>query len=121
MTPPFIQHTTYCWLCDSDVSVTWGTCYIRLRRDSVVRRTLIAMTDGDNPNRYPEGTIFMDCQGSELKDLETMSVNRTAWRHKVAELVFVTLHHWTRWVHYEHDDPKINKIGAPLYTWTSIR
>ena len=44
----------------------------RLPRDSVVRRTLIAMTDGDNPNRYPEGSIFMDCQGSELKDLETL-------------------------------------------------
>ena len=40
----------------------------------MVRRTLIAMTDGDNPNRYPEGSIFMDCQGSELKDLETLSV-----------------------------------------------
>ena len=60
----------------------------RLPRDSVVRRTLIAMTDGDNPNRYPEGSIFMDCQGSELKDLETLAVNRTAWRHKVAALVF---------------------------------
>ena len=42
---------------------------LRLPRDSVVRRTLIAMTDGDNPKRYPEGSIFMDCQGSELKDL----------------------------------------------------
>ena len=41
-----------------------------------------------NPNRYPEGSIFMDCQGSELKDLETLAVNRTAWRHKVAALVF---------------------------------
>ena len=61
---------------------------LRLPRDSVVRRTLIAMTDGDNPNRYPEGSIFMDCQGSELKDLETLAVNRTAWRHKVAALVF---------------------------------
>ena len=59
-----------------------------LPRDSVVRRTLIAMTDGDNPNRYPEGSIFMDWQGSELKDLETLAVNRTAWRHKVAALVF---------------------------------
>ena len=37
---------------------------LRLPHDSVVRRTLIAMTDGDNPNRYPEGSIFMDCQGS---------------------------------------------------------
>ena len=46
---------------------------LRLPRDSVVRRTLIAMTDGDNPNRYPEGSIFMD---------------RTEWRHKVAALVF---------------------------------
>ena len=62
---------------------------LRLPRDSVVRRTLIiAMTDGDNPNRYPEGSIFMDCHGSELKDLETLAVNRTAWRHKVAALVF---------------------------------
>ena len=46
------------------------------------------MTDGDNPNRYPGGSIFMDCQGSELKDLETVAVNRTAWRQKVAILVF---------------------------------
>ena len=61
---------------------------LRLPRDNVVRRTLIAMTDGDNPNRYPKGSIFMDCQGSELKDLETLAVNRTAWRHKVAALVF---------------------------------
>ena len=50
---------------------------LRLPRDSVVRQTLIAMTDGDNPNRYPEGSIFMDCQGSELKDIETLPVNRT--------------------------------------------
>ena len=57
---------------------------LRLPRDSV----LIAMTDGDNPNCYPEGSIFMGCQGSELKDLETLAVNRTAWRHKVATLVF---------------------------------
>ena len=28
---------------------------LRLPRDSVVHRTLIAMTDGDNPNRYPKG------------------------------------------------------------------
>ena len=55
------------------------------------------MTDGDNPNRYLEGSIFMDCQGSELKDLETLAVNHTAWLHKVAV-------HWTHWVHYEHDD-----------------
>ena len=61
---------------------------LHLPRDSVVCRTLIAMTDGDNPNRYPEGSIFMDCQGSEPKDLETLAVNRTAWRHKVAALVF---------------------------------
>ena len=61
---------------------------LRLPRDSVVRRTLIAMTDGDNLNRYPEESIFMDCQGSELKNLETLAVNRTAWRHKVATLVF---------------------------------
>ena len=61
---------------------------LRLPRDSVVCRTLVAMTDGDNPNRYPEGSIFMDCQGSELKDLETLAVIRTAWRHKVAALVF---------------------------------
>ena len=47
----------------------------------------VAMTD-DNPNHYPEGSIFMDCQGTELKDLETLAVNRTAWRHKVAALVF---------------------------------
>ena len=37
---------------------------LRLPPESVVRRTLIAMTDGDNPNRYPEGSISMDCQGS---------------------------------------------------------
>ena len=53
----------------------------------MVRGTLIAMTDVDNLNRYPEGSIFMDCQGSELKDLETLAVNHTAWRHKVAALV----------------------------------
>ena len=61
---------------------------LRLPRHSVVLRTLIAMTDGDNPNRYPEGSIFIDCQGSELKYLETLAVNRTAWRHTVAPLVF---------------------------------
>ena len=43
----------------------------------------------------------MDCQGSELKDLETPAVNRTAWRNKVATM---TLYHCTHWVHYEHDD-----------------
>ena len=58
----------------------------RLPHDSVVRRTLMAMTGGGN--RYPEGSLFVDCQGSELKDLETLAVNRTAWRHKVAALVF---------------------------------
>ena len=40
---------------------------LSLPHDSVVRRNLMAMTDGGN--RYPEGSIilFMDCQGSELK------------------------------------------------------
>ena len=57
-----------------------------LPRYSVVRRTLMAMTGGDN--RYPEGNLFMDCQGSELIDLEILAVNRTALRHKVATLVF---------------------------------
>ena len=61
---------------------------LHLPCDSVVRRTLIAMTDGDNPNCHPEWSIFMDCQDSEVKDLETLAVNRTAWRHKVAALVF---------------------------------
>ena len=32
--------------------------------------------------------IFMDSQGSELKDLETLAVNRTAWQHKLAARVF---------------------------------
>ena len=58
---------------------------LRLPHDSVVRITLIAMAGGGN--RYPEGSLFMDCQGSELKDLETLAVNRTAWRSKVATLV----------------------------------
>ena len=52
------------------------------------------------PSRYPEGSIFMDCQGSELKDLET----RTAWRHKVATLVF--------YCYIASLDP----LG-PLWTW----
>ena len=46
----------------------------------------MAMTGGDN--RYPEGNLFMDCQGSELIDLEILAVNRMALRHKVATLVF---------------------------------
>ena len=50
---------------------------LRIPHDSLVRRTLIAMAGGGN--RYPEG--------SELKDLETLAVNRTAWRSKVATLV----------------------------------
>ena len=53
---------------------------LRLPHDSVVRRTLVAMAGGGN--RYPEGSLFMDCQGSELKDLETLAVNRTAWRSR---------------------------------------
>ena len=40
----------------------------------------MAMADGEN--RYPEGNLFMDCQGSELKDLETLAKNRTARRNK---------------------------------------
>ena len=58
---------------------------LRLPLDSVVRRTRIAMAGGGN--RYPEGSLFMDSQGSELKDLETLAVNRTAWRSKVATRV----------------------------------
>ena len=58
---------------------------LRLPHDSVVRRTLVAMAGGGN--RYPEGSLFMECQGSELKDLETLAVNRTAWRSKVTTLV----------------------------------
>ena len=60
-----------------------------IRRYSVVRRTLMAMTGGGN--RYPEGSLFMDCQGSELKDLDTLAVKRTALRHKVV----LTLLHCT--------------------------
>ncbi len=50
-------------------------------------------------NRYPERSLLMNCEGSELKYVETLAKNRTAWRYKVA-----TLYHWTHWVHYEHDD-----------------
>ena len=50
---------------------------LRIPHDSVVRRTLIAMAGGGN--RYPEESLFMDCQDSELNDLETLAVNRTAW------------------------------------------
>ena len=61
------------------------TCYLghllRLPRDRVVRRT--PMTTKDGGNRYLEV-----CQGSELKDIATLAVNRTAWRHKLAKLVF---------------------------------
>ena len=59
---------------------------LRLPHDSVVRRTLIAMAGGGNG--YQEGSLFMYCQASELKDLETLAVNRMAWRNKVATLVF---------------------------------
>ena len=52
----------------------------------VVRRILMAMTSGDN--RYPEGILFIDGQGSELKDLETLAVNCNAWRYKMATVVF---------------------------------
>ena len=58
---------------------------LRLPHDSVVRRTLIAVAD--EGNRYREGSLSMDCQGSLLKYLETLAVNRTAWRSKVATLV----------------------------------
>ena len=44
---------------------------LRLPHDRVVCRTLTAMT---------EGSLFIDCQGSELKDLETLAMNRTAWQ-----------------------------------------
>ena len=44
---------------------------LRFPHDRVVRRTLTAMT---------EGSLFIDCQGSELKDLETLAMNRTAWQ-----------------------------------------
>ena len=60
---------------------------LRLPHDSVVRRTLIVIAMAGGGNRYPEGSLFMDCQGSELKDLETLAVTRTAWRSKVATLV----------------------------------
>ena len=49
---------------------------LRLPHDSVVRRTLIAMAGGGN--RYPEGSIFMNGQGSELKYLETLAMNHPA-------------------------------------------
>ena len=58
---------------------------LRLPHDSVVRRTLLAMAGGGN--RYPEGSLFTDCQGSELKYLKTLAVNCTTWRSKVATLV----------------------------------
>ena len=44
---------------------------LRLPHVRVVRRTLAAMT---------EGSLFIDCQGSELKELETLAMNRTAWQ-----------------------------------------
>ena len=60
----------------------------------------------------PEGSLFMDCQGTELKDLDTLTVNRTAWRSKVATLmVYITLYHWTLWVHHEHGD------AGDTYAW----
>ena len=41
---------------------------LRLPPDSMVGRTLVAMTGAGN--RCPEGSLLMDCQGSELKDLK---------------------------------------------------
>ena len=65
------------------------SCYLghllRLPSDGVVRRTLMAMADGGN--RYLKGSVH-GCQCSEMKDLETLAVNRTARRNKVATLVF---------------------------------
>ena len=69
---------------------------LRLPHDRVVRITLMAMTGGGN--RYPAGSLFMECQGSELKYLETLEVNRTAWRNKVEArkscVLTMTLYHW---------------------------
>ena len=75
---------------------------LRLPRDSVVRRTLMAMTGGGN--RYPEGSLFMDFQGSELKYLETLAKDGMAEQSGDTCDLDVTLYHWTHWVHYEHDD-----------------
>ena len=68
---------------------------LRLPHDSVVRRTFIAMAGGGN--RYPEGSLFMDCQGSELKDIETLAVHRTIGgsREGPGGHVPPPLDHWT--------------------------
>ena len=64
-------------------------CYLGhmlgLRHDRIVRQTIMAMLGGGN--RSPEGSLFVDCQGSELKDIDTPTKNHTAWRNKVAILV----------------------------------
>ena len=48
-----------------------------LPRDSMVRRSLMAMAGGGN--RYPEGILFMDNQGSELKYLDTLAYGQVSW------------------------------------------
>ncbi len=80
---------------------------LRLPRDSVVRRTLLALTDLHPKTRTAirKGAYSWTTRVQNWKTLRpwqwTALHGGTKWRH----LCFnVTLHDWTHWVHYEHDD-----------------
>ena len=63
--------------------------YVAKHPEMMVRRTPMTMTSGGN--HYLEGSLFIDCQGSEMY-IEPLAMNRTAWRNKVAILVIYTIH-----------------------------
>ena len=68
---------------------------LRLPLDSVVCRTIIAMAGGGN--RYPEGSLFMDCQGlrctigptGSIMNMMMMTQHSNSHVHEAWEIIFL--------------------------------
>ena len=72
--PPFHLRTAGYTTAMSALSRTLATSFAG--QGGILLCTLMAMTGG--ANSYPEGSLFMDCQGSELKEPETLAKNSIA-------------------------------------------
>ena len=57
---------------------------LRMPSGRMVRCALMALVT--DTSHYPSGSLFRDCQGIALPQLEAMASSRSMWRAKVASI-----------------------------------
>ena len=51
---------------------------LRMEPDRLVRRTLMALTEGGT--NFPEGSLFMDVQNKSIEELECLAKDKRRWK-----------------------------------------